>query len=145
MRLNGKGVIDLPVKLMVIVIIVSLSVPMLAGAMERGEANGALSSMNAETDRLFNSAAAVHYSGIGSSRTVQMTLPDGCEITIPGGNGPDGYSVKMFFKGSDVGTRYMDRPPIMFISDRITISGSCMLMITSEISDGHAAVKVTVV
>ena len=145
MKLNGKGVIDLPVKLMVILIIVSLSVPLLAGAMERGETNGALSSMNSETDKLFNSAAAVHYSGIGSSRTVQMNLPDGCELEIIGGNGSDGYSVNMFFKGNNVGTRYMDRPPIMFISDGIMISGSCMLLITSDISNGNAAVKVTVV
>ena len=143
MKLNGKGVIDLPVKLMVIVIIVSLSVPMLAGAMERGETNGALSAMNAETDKLFSSAASVHYSGIGSARTVQMNLPDGCEIFIPGGNGSEGYSVKMFFKGNNVGIRYMDRPPVMFVSDGMTISGSCMLLITSEIRDGHAAVKVT--
>jgi len=142
-RLNGKGVIDLPVKLMVIVIIVSLSVPMLVGAMERGEANGALSAMNAETDKLFSSASAVHYSGIGSSRSVQMNLPDGCEIFIPGGSGSEGYSVKMFFKGGNVGTRYMDRPPVSFISDGMTISGSCMLLITSEIRDGYAAVKVT--
>ena len=143
MRLNGKGVIDLPVKLMVIVIIVSLSVPMLAGAVERGEVNAAFSAMNAETDKLFGSAAAVHYSGIGSSRTVQMNLPDGCEISIPGGDGSDGYSVKFFFKGNNVGTRYMDRPPVLFISDGITISGSCMLFVTSDIHNGHAAVKVT--
>jgi hypothetical protein len=137
--------IDLPVKLMLIVIIVSLSVPILAGAMERGEVNGAVSAMNSETDRLFNSAAAVHYSGIGSSRTVHMNIPDGCELVIPGGNGSEGYSVKMFFKGSDVGTRYMDRPPVIFISDGITISGSCVLLITSDIQNGSAAVRVTIV
>jgi len=145
LRLNRKGMIDLPVKLMLIVIIVSLSVPILAGAMERGEVNGAVSAMNSETDRLFNSAAAVHYSGIGSSRTVHMNIPDGCELVIPGGNGSEGYSVKMFFKGSDVGTRYMDRPPVIFISDGTIISGSCVLLITSDIQNGSAAVRVTIV
>jgi len=145
LRFGRKGVIDLPVKLMVVVLILSLSVPVLAGAMEHGEANNATSAMNCEIDRMFNAAAAVHYSGIGSSRTVSISLPDGCEIEIPGGGGAGSYSVKTMYKGDQTSVRYMDRPPVRFITDGLVISGSCMLLITGDVADGDHAVKVEIV
>jgi hypothetical protein len=138
-------VIDLPVKLMVVVLIVSISVPLLANAMERGEQNNAGHAMDGEIDKIFNATAAVHYSGAGSSRTVSVSVPDGCELIIPGGNGSDGYSIKMTFKGKDAGTRYMDRPPVKFLTKNVKISGSCMLLITSEFINGYSAVRVDVV
>ena len=145
MKLNRKGVIDLPVKLMVVVLIVSLSIPLLANAMERGQADSATSAMNSETDRIFNAVAAVHYSGAGSSRTVSVTMPDGCEIYIPGGSGSDAYSVKMMFKGDQTAVRYMDRPPVRFFTDGILISGSCLLLITSDTVNGEPGVRVDVI
>lgn len=145
MSLNRKGIIDLPVKLMVIVLIISISVPLLTDAMERGETNNAASVMNSEVDRIFNAVAAVHYSGTESSRTVSLSLPDGCEISIPGGNGSDSYMIKTTFKGKQTGVRYMDRPPVMFITDNITVSGSCMLLITGDTINGNSAVRVDAV
>jgi hypothetical protein len=145
LRLNRKGIIDLPVKLMVIVLIISVSVPLLANAMERGEATNASFAMNSEVDRMFNAVAAVHYSGTDSSRTVSISLPDGCELIIPGGDGSDSYLVKMMYKGKQAGIRYMDRPPVKFITDNITINGSCMLLITGDTVDGDSAVRVDAV
>jgi hypothetical protein len=141
-KLNRRGTIDLPVKLMVIVLILSVSVPLLADAMERGESDNATYAMNSEVDRIFNAVAAVHYSGIGSSRTVSVNIPSGCEIAIPGGGGSDGYSVKTFFKGDQTSVRYMERPPVRFLTDGVTITGSCLLLITCEIIDGISGVRV---
>ena len=137
--------IDLPIKLMVVVLIITLSVPVLAGAMEKGESNNAASAVNSEIDRIFNAAAAAHYSGVGSTRTVSVNIPEGCEITIPGGGGSEGYSMTAKYKGKDLGTRYMDRPPVRFISDNIAITGKCMLLITSDVIDGDPAVKVDLI
>jgi len=130
---------------MVVVLIITLSVPLLTGAMEKGESNNAAAAMNSEIDRIFNAAAAVHYSGIGSTRTVSVDVPEGCEITIPGGAGSDGYSITAKYKGKDTGVRYMDRPPVRFISDNITITGKCLLLITSDMIDGISAAKVDIV
>ena len=145
MKLNGNGVVDLPIRLMIVVLIVCISVPLLTSAMERGESGNAEAAMDSEIDRIFNAAAAVHYSGIGSSRTVSVTIPDGSEIVIPGGGGSDGYSVSKFYKGRDAGTRYMESPPIRFVTERLTITHSVLLLITSEIVDGQPAVRVSVV
>ena len=145
MRLGRKGVIDLPIRLMIVVLIVCISIPLLAGAMERGESNNAAAAMSSETDKIFNAAAAVHYSGIGSSRTVSVAIPDGSEIVIPGGGGSDAYSIRMIFKGRDVGTRYMESPPICFVTDGLVITRSAMLLLTSDIIDGRPAVRVSAV
>ncbi|MCL2143580.1 MAG: hypothetical protein FWH44_04915 [Methanomassiliicoccaceae archaeon] len=145
MRLNRKGVIDLPVRLMIVVLIVCISVPLLTAAVEHGESNNAALSMNKEADKIFNAAAAVHYSGEGSSRTVSVDIPGGCEMIIPGGSGSDGYSLHMIFKGKDVGVRYMDNPPIRFDTDRITITNSAMLLITAGVIDDVPVVRVSVV
>ena len=145
MKLSKKGVIDLPVKLMVVILVVSLSVPLLTDAMARGESDNAVSAMNAEIDKIINAAAAVHYSGTDSSRTVSLSIPDGCGIVIPGGSGSDSYSLKMMYKGKETGTRYMDRPPVKFITDGMTLTGTCLLLITSDAVDGHSAVRVSAV
>ena len=131
MRTDKKGIIDLPVKLMVVVLIISVSVPLLTNAMERGEMNNATSAMNSDIDKIFNAAAAIHYSGAGASRTVSLNIPEGCEIVIPGGEGSDSYSVITFYKGNQTSIRYMDRPPVRFVTD-VTISGQCMLLITGN-------------
>jgi len=141
-KLGRKGVTDLPIKLMVVVLVISLSLPMLADAVERGESKNAALIMNHEISEIFNAVTAVHYSGIGCSRTVSVTIPDGCEILIPGGNGSDGYSMKMTFKGREVGTRYMERPPVQFVTDGLTLSGSVMLLIESRTVNGNPAVSV---
>jgi len=145
LRFCRKGVMDLPVKLMIVILIISLSVPMLTGAMERGESNNATAAMNSEVSRMFNAAAAVHYSGIGSSRTLSVSIPEGCEIVIAGGEGSDAYSVRTLFKGDQTGIRYMDKPPVRFITDNLVISGSCLLLITSEVKDNYPAVRVEIV
>ncbi|MDR0198360.1 MAG: hypothetical protein LBI08_01275 [Methanomassiliicoccaceae archaeon] len=145
MRLGRKGVIDLPVRLMIVVLIVCISIPLLTGAMERGESNNAALSMNSQADKIFNAVAAVHYSGIGSSRTVTIDIPDGSEMVIPGGDGSDGYSIRMMFKGRDVGVRYMDSPPVRFVTEHLTITHSVLLLITSDIVGGTSVVRVSVV
>ena len=144
-KLNKRGAIDLPVKLMAAVLIVSLSVPLLTDAIERGESDNATVLMNSEIDKIFNAVAAVHYSGIENSRAVSIRIPGGCEIVIPGGDGPDSYSMKTVFKGKQTGVKNMDRPPVRFITDGLTISGSCTLLITGDVIDGHSAVRVSVV
>jgi hypothetical protein len=145
LRSDKKGVIDLPVKLMVVVLIISLSVPLLVTSVERGESNNATSAMNSEVDKIFNAVAAVHYSGTGSSRTVSVTIPDGCEIVIPGGNGSDAYSVITRYKSNETGVRYMDQPPVRFIAHNLVITGSCLLLISGHVIDGQSAVRVSVV
>jgi len=144
-RLNGNGVVDLPIRLMIVVLIVCISVPLLTSAMECGESENAAAAMDSEIDKIFNAAAAVHYSGIGSSRTVSVTIPDGSEIVIPGGGGPAGYSVHKLYKGRDAGTRYMESPPIRFVTEKLTITHSVMLLMTSDIVDGQPVVRVSVV
>jgi len=64
---------------------------------------------------------------------------------IPGGSGSDSYSLKMMYKGKETGTRYMDRPPVKFITDGMTLTGTCLLLITSDAVDGHSAVRVSAV
>jgi hypothetical protein len=145
MRFGRNGVIDLPVKLMVILLIIAISVPLLTSAMERGEANNASYAMNSEIDRIFNAVAAVHYSGIGSSRTISVAIPDGCEIVMPGGDDENGYVVKMDFKGRETGVRYMDRPPVRLIADDLVITGNCLLLITSDTVGGDPAARVSAV
>jgi hypothetical protein len=143
--LGRRGTMDLPVRLMVVALIICISLPLLTSAIERGGSDNAALSMNSEADKIFNAVAAVHYSGIGSSRTVTINIPDGSEMVIPGGDGSDGYSIKMIFKGRNVGVRYMDSPPIRFVTECLTMTHSVLLLITSDVIDGNNAVRVNVI
>lgn len=139
---DRRGVMDLPIRLMVVVIVLSVSVPLIADAAEINEKSMMTADMNREIGVLMNAVSAVHYSGIGSSRTVDIDLPAGCEMTI---GGPDtaAYSVRMFFNGEHTATAYFEKPAVMIFGE-VHITADSTLMLTSMNCDGRFGIGVTV-
>ena len=126
---------------MIVFLILSISVPVLLGAMEHGREDSAASEMEKEFGRLHDAISKAHYSGIGSERTITVTVPDGCAVEM-GGEAGDAYSLRGSYNGSVIVTRYMERPAIMLMFDGTLESGKHTLIITSVTIDGKAAAEV---
>ena len=142
LRSDRKGVLDLPIKLMITMIILALSVPLIAEAIEDNEIDMMNSEMEQEISKLKNAVSAVHYSGEGSSRTVDLKIPAGCEIMI-GGTGTDAYSIRTFFEGKQMFTSYFEKPVVMIPCETLITSG-CTLLLKSTYYDGRAGIEVTI-
>jgi len=126
---------------MVVFLILSISVPVLIGVMEQNKENSAAAEMERELGRFHDAVSKTHYSGIGSTRTVTLTIPDNCTVEM-GGTYGDAYSMRGSYNGTVVVKRYMERPAVILIFDGVLESGKHTLVITSLLLDGKAAAEV---
>lgn len=127
--MNKKGVLELPVKLMVAVILLTISLPIISDALENNENDMMNSEMEHEANIIHDAVSLAYYSGVGTSRTVTVDLPAGCEISL-GGDDDDAYSMRLLYNGNVTSTMYFDRP-IVKIADETTLTGCCSVMFTS--------------
>ncbi len=130
---DRKGVLDLPIRLLVVMILLTISLPIIANAVDMNEDSMMMSEMEQESGKLFDAVRMAHFSGIGSSRCVNISLPAGCEIKL-GGSGSDAFAVHTLYEGKELNTKYLESPAIRF-SDEMTLTGECSLIITSIESD----------
>ena len=143
-RLNRDrgGIMSLPVKLMITMLIIALSVPMLTNALENNQEDMATAEMAQEAETFRNAATLAHYSGNGCSRTVEIDLPAGCEMYV-GGEGSDAYSIRMIYNGVLVSTEYFESP-VLRIGQEMTFTGHMTLKLTSIEGDKIPEIEVTV-
>lgn len=127
---------------MVTMVILALSVPLIVEAVNDNEMNMMGSEMDQEMVKLENAVSAVHYSGEGSSRTVELDIPPGCEIII-GGAGADAYSVRTFFEGEQLSVHHFEKPAVAIPVETV-ITSDCTLLLRSTYYDGRAGIEVTV-
>ena len=133
---------SLPVKLLITMVIIALSVPVLTNALENNQEDMAEAEMMQEVQKIKNAAALAHFSGNGCSRTVEIDLPAGCEIYV-GGQGSDAYSIRMVYNGSLVSAEYFERP-VLRINEEMMFTGHMTLKLTSIEGNGVPEIGVTV-
>ncbi len=134
---------DLPIKLMIVMVILTVSVPIISNALDKNEESMACSEMTQEMTRISDAISVVHYSGSGSSRTVDVNIPAGCEISI-GGNGSDAYSARLYRGGEMISEYYLERPIVM-ICDETVLTGVMTLMVTSTYYGDVPGIEVSAV
>jgi hypothetical protein len=145
LRLGRRGVISLPIRLAVVSLVIALSLPLVAGALEDGEASSAGAALRAEAGRISSAVERVHYAGEGAAETVSVRIPDGCELTV-GGEGGAAYSMGMSFRGRDCGRIWMDMPAVRLESDGLVLGGGDhILMVESRCGGGGPYAEVTLV
>ncbi len=134
-RLNRdeRGIMSLPIKLMITMVIIALSIPMLTDALDHNQEDVAAAEMTQEADKIKNAACLAHFSGTGCSRTVEISLPAGCEMCV-GGEGSNAYSIRMVYNGNLVSTEYFESP-VLKINQEITLTGHMTLKLTSNGGD----------
>ena len=142
LRKDRKGIMSLPIKLMVIMIVISLSVPLLTNALNDSQESMAGAEMSHQAEKFKNAAVLAHYSGNGCSRTVELELPQGCEMSV-GGKGNDAFTIRLLYNGEIVSKEYFDKP-VLKIDQEMTFTGKVTLKLTSVETGGTPGIKVTV-
>ena len=93
---------------------------------------------------MVSAADSVYYSGYGSTCTIYISIPAGCEIII-GGEDQDAYTMRVTYDGDVKKTVYTQRPMIQFLGGPVTVTGSPELRFECVSEDGIYGVKVTYV
>lgn len=133
MRLNRKAVTDLPIKLLVISIILSISIPIVTSSLESSMDGMESSQMNEECQRIANSATSAYYSTIGAERYLDVDIPAGCSLVL-GGEGVEAYAIHMYRGSEEVSKHWMEKPMIPF-KEVDCIEGKVSLRISAD-TDG---------
>ena len=133
---------SLPVKLMITMVVIAVSIPMLTAALDSNQEDMAGAEMMQEAEKFKNAANLAHFSGNGCSRTVEIDLPAGCEMSV-GGEGSDAYSIRLVYNGELVSTEYFESP-VLKIGQEMTFTGHMTLKLTSVEGVKVPEIEVTV-
>ena len=130
MKMDRRGVTALPIKLLIITIVLSLSLPVIAGVLESNEDDVNTELMETESKRIANAATSVYYSMNGATKMVEIDVPEGCRMVL-GGEGDDAYAIHMYCGGKLTSEHWMEKPILSF-KDRIELYGYSTLSITTD-------------
>ncbi len=140
---DRKAVLGMPIKLLIVMVILTISIPIVHNALDVNNESMMETKMNQECDRITDCIRDVYYSGIGSVRTIDIDLPQGCELVI-GGKGADAYCMTSYYEGKRLSTSYMDEPVVRF-ADELSISNDTRLRIGVDRDGGEYVIEVSVV
>ncbi len=143
LRKDSRGIMSLPIKLMVTALVITISLPLLTNVMDDSERDMASTEMDQEVAKFMKAAELAHRSGNGSSRTVSISLPAGCEMCV-GGNGSDMFCVRSVYNGETVSKHYFETPALK-IAEQMTFTGKVTLKLTSNETGDVPEIEVTVI
>jgi hypothetical protein len=132
MRMNRKAVTDLPIKLLIISVILSVSLPIIADSLDTGISGMDRSQMDSESQRIAGAAASSYYSTEGDGKYLEISIPEGCYLVL-GGEGTDSYGIHMYRGSEEISTYWMEKPMIPFVGTTI-LEGSGMIRVSADTS-----------
>jgi len=143
---NRKAVMDLPLRLTVVMLVISLTVPMALSVMQEQESAAAKQALERSAQGIINAAITVHYGGTGSMRSLTVDLPSGCMLEIGGPEGStESYSIRCYFHGNLISIRYLEAHNLPLVSkDPLCIEGFTAIILESVAAFNGGAVEVSV-
>ena len=139
--MDRRGVMGLPVRLGVALLILALTAPSLVAAAEHFDREAEVSELRLAADTVYDAAGRVWYSGSGGCETVDVSVPSGCSIVF-GGEGADAWSYALYRNGEEVSREYPETPAVRFLGSS-EIAGSGEIKIVCRNADGGYGVEVT--
>ena len=130
MRMDRRAITGLPVKLLVISVILTVSIPIVSSSLDSGMSEMDRNQMDSEAQRIANAVSGAYYSSIGDCKYIETDIPSGCTLVL-GGEGQDAYAIHMHRGSEEIGKHWMEKPMIPF-KDMLTIEGHAMLRISAD-------------
>lgn len=140
MRSDDRGVLGMPVRLAVAVLVIATMVPVVLGMVGTAEDSIGSSELEREADRLRDGAARAYYGGEGTIVSVDLRLPPGASLGV-GGDGGGRYVIRLIEDGEEVGRVYIDRPAVPVLGPAAEVSGSVTVKLEAVTVDGVYGVR----
>lgn len=141
MKSDDRGILSLPMKLTVAVLIVTVMTPLVVGMV--GNAEDRISTLESETDAriLSDGISRAFYGGVGTSVTVTLSIPVYESMEI-GGGGADAYAIRLISGGVVRDRILIEKPAVPVLGEAQSFSGEVSLKITCVREDGTLGVTV---
>ncbi|MBP6021185.1 MAG: hypothetical protein KA502_01175 [Candidatus Methanomethylophilaceae archaeon] len=128
MKIGRKAMIGFPMRLAVAFLILSISLPVITGMAEDLKDDNRVGSTTAEAEKISDAISKVYYSGVGSIRTVEVSIDSHCFVKV-GGAGSQCYSIGVYLEDMEKGRIYLQRPPVKIVGDGVEISGDTLVSV----------------
>lgn len=142
MRADDRGILGLPVKMAVAMVIVVTMAPLLLGMVQTAEDSMTVLTAESEAKRIADGMTRAYYGGVGTEETVLVTIPVGESVEM-GGSGTDAYVIRVMDPYGNVTRLYAGTPSIPVIGDAVSITGEAAVRITCAVVDGVYGVTVS--
>ena len=139
MRTDGRGVLDMPVRLAVAILIIATVTPVLMGMVGTAEDVMSSSEAEVEADRLCDGISRAYYGGEVTMVSVELSIPAGQALEI---GGDERYVIRILDGRMEVDRVYIERPAVPVL-EPVTITGRTVVTIQSGVSDGDYGVWVS--
>lgn len=141
--MNDSGVLGMPLRIMISLMVIALMVPALVAmaddmGMAADEAEG-----ESLAEQVADASARAYLSGVGSSVALSMDIPFGRSLAI-GGDGADAYTIRIYSNGELTGKFVLDSPPIRLLCPETVLEGDADLLLEAVPHEGRLCVAVTV-
>ena len=130
MRMDRKAMTGLPVKLLVISVILTVSIPIVSSSLDSGMSEMDRNQMDSEAQRIANAISGAYYSSIGDCKYIETDIPSGCTMVL-GGDGQDSYAIHLYRGSDEIGKHWMEKPMIPFKS-MVILEGHATLRISAD-------------
>jgi len=140
LRSDDRGILGMPIKLAVIMLVIALTVPMVMDATEDAGRSLSYEGPVREAQSLADAASRAYYGGHGAATTADLSLPAGASIRI-GGEGSDAYFLTVMKDGAVLKRMMMDHPAFPFLGGPIEVSGHCRVSLKCVIEDGVCGIR----
>lgn len=141
MRSDARGIMSLPFKLAIMMAVIAIMTPIVAGAVD--QARDAMESFGPanEAAKLQDAAARAYYGGAGTVVTADLALdPD--ESLLVGGGGADAYTIRIVSNGEVRNRVTLERPAVPFLGSTEVISGIGPVKLKCVVEDGIVGIRV---
>lgn len=135
MKLDKSAVLDLPLRLMVVFLVISITTPMALGVVEAQQEEKARQAMDNCATSILNNIIATHYNGHGSYRSMEIILPPDCSISLGGEpSSVQSFTMVYLYKDQPIGQKNMDVMviPMISVDSLVLSSGSVLEIISSQ-------------
>lgn len=141
MRSDAHGIMGLPFKLAIIMVVIAVMTPIVAGVTQDAKDVMDLMQPENEASELKDAASRLYYSNVGSTVTVDLSLgPDECLMV--GGEGTEAYTIRIVRNGEIEKRIYIDHPEFPFLGGATAISGTGPVKLECVIEDDIRGVRV---
>lgn len=138
MRADDRGVIDLPIKIAVGLLIIAALSPVVIGMADSAMESMSSAGAEAEARRLAEAVTRAYYTcGDGDTLSVTLALGQGESLSLGGTDGR-GYAVIVMVDGEEASRVFLDLP----VLNEAEISGDVKVTVERVISDGADGVRI---
>lgn len=129
---------------MVSVLIIGLMLPCMVSIVDRMQWEADVSEAIDSAEQLRRHMGDAYRDGVGNWRTVDIDIPAGYSLSL-GGDGTDGYAIRVIRNGDFVGEVYMEDPTFPVTGPEVSLSGNVRLMLKPVMDEGIQKMEVEVI